>query len=116
VRDAGQHDTLADNHLGVHSDPPQARFIATAKTLDTIPGPLRDRMEILTLSGYTDAEKVGIAQQYLIPKQLAAHGLAANELAFDADAIRQIVRGYTREAGGRSLDPENPTNAPQVTR
>src|SRR4030095_17204214 len=71
-----------------------------------IPGPLRDRMEILTLSGYTDAEKVGIAQQYLIPKQLAAHGLAAHELSFEPEAIRQIVRGYTREAGVRSLARE----------
>src|SRR4029453_14583350 len=79
-------------------------------------GPLRDRMEILTLSGYTDAEKVGIEQQYLIPKQLAAHGLAAHELSFDPEAIRQIVRGYTREAGVRSLDREIATIARKVAR
>ena len=84
----------------------QVLFIATANKFDTIPGPLRDRMEILMLSGYTDEEKVGIARQYLIPKQLAAHGLATHELSFEPDAIRQIVRSYTREAGVRNLERE----------
>jgi ATP-dependent Lon protease len=73
-------------------------------------------MEILPLSGYTDEEKVGIAQQYLIPKQLAAHGLAAGELGFDSEAIRRIVRGYTREAGVRSLEREIATGARKVAR
>ena len=76
VLDPAQNDTFVDNYLGVAFDLSQVLFIATANTLDTIPGPLRDRMEILMLSGYTDEEKIGIAQQYLIPKQLAAHGLA----------------------------------------
>jgi ATP-dependent Lon protease len=116
VLDPAQNHTFADNYLGVDFDLSQVLFIATANTLDTIPGPLRDRMEILTLSGYTDAEKVGIAQQYLIPKQLAAHGLAAHELSFDPEAIRQIVRGYTREAGVRSLDREIATIARKVAR
>jgi ATP-dependent Lon protease len=84
---------------GSPSTSQQVLFIATANSLETIPGPLRDRMEILMLSGYTDAEKIGIATQYLIPKQLAAHGLAANELSFEPEAIRQMIRGYTREAG-----------------
>ena len=106
VLDPAQNHTFVDNYLGVPFNLSQVLFIATANTLDTIPGPLRDRMEILTLSGYTDEEKVGIAREYLIPKQLAAHSLAATELSFEPDAIRQILRGYTREAGVRSLDRE----------
>jgi len=106
VLDPAQNHTFVDNYLGVPFDLSQVLFIATANTLDTIPGPLRDRMEILTLSGYTDEEKVGIAKEYLVPKQLLAHGIAPTELSFEPDAIRQIVRGYTREAGVRSLDRE----------
>jgi ATP-dependent Lon protease len=106
VLDPAQNHTFVDNYLGVSFDLSQVLFIATANTLDTIPGPLRDRLEILSLSGYTDEEKVGIARDYLIPKQLAAHSLSADELAFDPEAIRQIVRGYTREAGVRGLDRE----------
>src|SRR6187200_3413542 len=103
VLDPEQNTEFRDNYLEVAYDLSQVFFITTANTLETIPGPLRDRMEILALSGYTDEEKVGIAREYLIPKQLAAHGLAAEELAFNAEALRQIVRGYTREAGVRSL-------------
>ena len=95
VLDPAQNHTFADNYLGVPFDLSQVLFIATANSLDTIPGPLRDRMEILSLSGYTDEEKVGIAKQYLIPKQLAAHALSPEELSFSPDAIRQIV-GDTR--------------------
>jgi ATP-dependent Lon protease len=116
VLDPAQNHTFVDNYLGVPFDLSQVLFIATANTLDTIPGPLRDRMEILTLSGYTDEEKIGIARQYLIPKQLAAHGLAADELSFEPDAIRQIIRNYTREAGVRSLDREIATIARKVAR
>ncbi len=116
VLDPAQNHTFVDNYLGVAFDLSQVLFIATANTLDTIPGPLRDRMEILTLSGYTDEEKIGIARQYLIPKQLAAHGLAADELVFDPDALRQIVRGYTREAGVRNLEREIATAARKVAR
>src|SRR5215831_11932441 len=116
VLDPAQNHTFMDHYLGVAFDLSQVLFIATANTLDTIPSPLRDRMEILTLSGYTDAEKVGIAEQYLIPKQLAAHGLAAHELSFDPEAIRQIIRGYTREAGVRGLDREIATIARKVAR
>jgi ATP-dependent Lon protease len=106
VLDPAQNHTFVDNYLGVPFDLSQVLFIATANTLDTIPGPLRDRMEILILSGYTDEEKVGIAREYLVPKQLMAHGIAPTELSFEPEAIRQIVRGYTREAGVRSLDRE----------
>jgi len=116
VLDPAQNHTFVDNYLGVPFDLSQVLFIATANTLDTIPGPLRDRMEILTLSGYTDEEKIGIARQYLISKQLAAHGLAADELSFEADAIRQIIRNYTREAGVRSLDREIASIARKVAR
>ena len=116
VLDPAQNHTFVDNYLGVSFDLSQVLFIATANTLDTIPGPLRDRMEILSLSGYTDEEKVGIARQYLIPKQLAAHGLASDELTIDPDAIREIVRGYTREAGVRSLDREIAAIARKVAR
>jgi ATP-dependent Lon protease len=116
VLDPAQNHTFTDNYLGVSFDLSHVLFIATANTLDTIPGPLRDRMEILSLSGYTDEEKVGIARQYLIPKQLAAHGLAPDELTFEPDAIREIVRGYTREAGVRGLDREIAAIARKVAR
>src|SRR5262249_25573769 len=116
VLDPAQNHTFVDNYLGVAFDLSQVLFIATANTLDTIPGPLRDRMEILALSGYTDEEKVGIARDYLIPKQLAAHSLSANELSFDPQAIRHVVRGYTREAGVRGLDREIAAIARKVAR
>jgi ATP-dependent Lon protease len=116
VLDPAQNNTFVDNYLGVSFDLSQVLFIATGNALDTIPGPLRDRMEILTLSGYTDEEKIGIATQYLIPKQLAAHGLATEELAFDPEAIRAIVRGYTREAGVRNLEREIAAVARKVAR
>jgi ATP-dependent Lon protease len=116
VLDPAQNHTFVDNYLGVSFDLSQVLFITTANTLDTIPGPLRDRMEILTLSGYTDEEKIGIATAYLIPKQLAAHGLIPEELSFEPEAIRQIVRGYTREAGVRSLEREIAAIARKVAR
>ncbi len=116
VLDPAQNHTFVDNYLGVAFDLSQVLFIATANTLDTIPGPLRDRMETLVLTGYTDEEKIGIATQYLIPKQLAAHALASSELTFESDAIRQIIRGYTHEAGVRSLEREIATIARKVAR
>ncbi|HSE92375.1 MAG TPA: endopeptidase La, partial [Methylomirabilota bacterium] len=116
VLDPAQNHTFVDNYLGVSFDLSQVFFIATANTLDTIPGPLRDRMEILMLSGYTDEEKIGIATQYLIPKQLAAHGLAADELAFEPEALRRMVRGYTREAGVRDLERQIAAVARKVAR
>jgi ATP-dependent Lon protease len=116
VLDPAQNNTFVDHYLGVPFDLSQVLFIATANTLETIPAPLRDRMEILTLSGYTDEEKIGIARQYLVPKQLAANGLTPGELAFEPEAIRQIVRGYTREAGVRGLEREIATVARKVAR
>ena len=116
VLDPAQNHTFVDNYLGVAFDLSQVLFIATANTLETIPGPLRDRMEVLMLSGYTDEEKIGIARQYLVPKQLAAHGLAVDELAFEPEALRLIVRGYAREAGVRSLEREIAAVARKVAR
>jgi ATP-dependent Lon protease len=114
--DPAQNHTFVDNYLGVSFDLSQVLFIATANTLDSIPGPLRDRLEVLTLSGYTDDEKIGIASAFLIPKQLAAHGLTSRELTFDSEAIRLIVRGYTREAGVRSLEREIATVTRKIAR
>src|SRR5258705_2424105 len=81
-------------------------FVTTANRLDTIPDPLRDRMEILHLAGYIEEEKVAIARQYLIPKQLDAHGLSAERLAFDRKSIVEVGRGYTSEAGLRKLEQQ----------
>jgi ATP-dependent Lon protease len=79
-------------------------FICTANTLDTIPGPLLDRMDVIHLSGYTHEEKLGIAKRYLVPKQLAAHGLAKSRMAIPDKTLRLVIAEYTREAGVRNLD------------
>jgi ATP-dependent Lon protease len=104
VLDPAQNQNFVDNYLGVAFDLSQVLFVATANALDTIPAPLLDRMEILQLAGYTDEEKLRIAQRYLVPKQLRANGLTPEELTLDEAALRRIIRGYTREAGVRSLE------------
>src|SRR5207248_4392254 len=116
VLDPAQNHNFVDNYLGVGFDLSQVLFLTTANTLDTIPAPLRDRMEVLQLSGYTDEEKIQIALTYLIPKQLAAHGLRAEELTIEPDALRTVIRGYTREAGVRNLDREVATLCRKVAR
>ncbi|MFN8533721.1 MAG: endopeptidase La [Dehalococcoidia bacterium] len=116
VLDPAQNYAFVDTYLGIPFDLSQVMFIATANTLETIPAPLRDRMEIITLAGYTDGEKVHIAEDHLVPSQLENHGLRAGELTFEPAAIRRIVREYTREAGVRGLNRELGTVARKVAR
>src|SRR6516162_7544539 len=106
VLDPEQNANFRDNYLGVPFDLSRVVFIATANMLDTIPGPLQDRMEIISLPGYTEEEKLEIARRYLLRRQLEANGLSAGQADIDAEALRLIIRGYTREAGVRSLERE----------
>jgi len=104
VLDPEQNNTFRDNYLGLPFDLSKIMFIATANMLDTIPGPLRDRMEIIELTGYTEDEKVEIAKRYLVKRQLDANGLKPEQAIITAAALRQLVRDYTREAGVRNLE------------
>jgi len=104
VLDPEQNTTFRDNYLGVPFDLSRVAFITTANVLDTIPGPLRDRMEIITLAGYTEAEKLEIARRYLVKRQLEANGLKADQTEVTDEALRDIIRYYTREAGVRNLE------------
>ena len=104
VLDPEQNPTFRDRYLEAPYDLSKVLFITTANSLDTIPGPLRDRMEIIQLSGYTMEEKLEIARKYLIPKQLAANGLTAARAKFTEEGIRTAIEGYTREAGVRTLE------------
>jgi len=106
VLDPEQNHTFRDNYLGVPFDLSRVVFIATANMLDTIPGPLRDRMEIIELSGYTEEEKLQIARRYLVRRQLEANGLKPEQAEITDEALRAIIQHYTREAGVRSLERE----------
>jgi len=104
VLDPEQNSEFRDHYLEVAYDLSQIFFITTANSLETVPGPLRDRMEIIFLSGYTDREKIAIAKGYLIPRQIRENGLRKKEIKFSDAALQKIIRGYTREAGVRNLE------------
>jgi ATP-dependent Lon protease len=104
VLDPEQHHAFNDHYLEIDYDLSQVLFVTTANYLPQIPEPLRDRLEIIRLSGYIDQEKLAIARQFLIPKQLRAHGIAPDSVTFDPDVMPAIIHNYTREAGVRELE------------
>ncbi len=104
VLDPEQNNTFNDHYLEIDYDLSQVLFITTANSLNSVPDALRDRMEVLRLTGYLDHEKLAIARQFLIPKQLERHGLEARDVAWDPDVLTAILRGYTREAGVREFE------------
>jgi len=106
VLDPAQNHTFRDHYLEVDLDLSEILFVATANVIDTIPGPLLDRMEVVRLDGYTEAEKVDIGRDHLLPRQLERNGLTADEVTVSEDALRAIVGDHTREAGVRNLERE----------
>ncbi|NNE93556.1 MAG: endopeptidase La [Verrucomicrobiales bacterium] len=106
VLDPHQNDSFVDRYLDVPFDLSQAIFIATANTIDPVPGPLRDRMEVIELPGYTEEEKVQIAKRYQVPRQLEENGLKTKQCKWTMAAIRKVIEEYTREAGVRNLERE----------
>jgi ATP-dependent Lon protease len=104
VLDPEQHSTFRDHYLDLPFDLSKVLFICTANQLDSIPGPLLDRMDVIQLSGYTEEEKLGIAKRHLVPKVLADHGLERTQVSITEGALRLVVREYTREAGVRNLE------------
>ena len=106
VLDPAQNNTFADHYLDIPFDLSRIVFIATANQLETIPPALRDRLEVIQLSGYTEDEKIEIAQSHILPRQLAEHGLVRRKVAIAEDALRVLIRGYTQEPGLRGLERE----------
>jgi ATP-dependent Lon protease len=116
VLDPAQNDTFTDHYLGVPFDLSEVLFIATANFVQSIPQPLLDRMEAVTFSGYTEAEKLAIARQYLVPRQLEENGLRSGQLEIGDEAISEVISRYTREAGVRQLERELGKLARKVAR
>ena len=116
VLDPEQNATFRDHYLDLPFDLSHVIFVTTANTLETIPGPLRDRMELIQLAGYTEAEKLEIARRYLVPRQIERNGLSPSRIAFTDPALRAIIADYTREAGVRALEREIGSVARKVAR
>ncbi|HMT05829.1 MAG TPA: endopeptidase La [Solirubrobacterales bacterium] len=116
VLDPAQNDAFRDHYLDMPFDVSEVMFIATANVLDTIPGPLRDRMEVIQLAGYTADEKRHIARRYLVPRQIRDNGLKPSQISFTDPALTAIIEEYTREAGVRSLEREIGTVCRKVAR
>ena len=116
VLDPAQNDSFRDHYLDLSFDLSEVLFIATANTLDTIPGPLRDRMEVIQLAGYTLDEKVHIAKRYLLPRQIEENGLKRGQVSFGDAALKAIADEYTREAGVRNLEREIGTVCRKIAR
>jgi ATP-dependent Lon protease len=116
VLDPAQNDTFTDHYLGVPYDLSEVLFIATANFIQNIPGPLLDRMEVVQFAGYTEREKLAIARQYLVPRQLQENGVTENQVAIADGAVTEVITGYTREAGVRQLEREMGRLARKVAR
>jgi ATP-dependent Lon protease len=116
VLDPEQHSTFRDHYLDLPFDLSRVMFVCTANVLDTIPGPLRDRMEIISIAGYTAQDKMHIARQYLVPRQLDRNGLRPNQMVFTDAALKTVVENYTREAGVRGLERQIGTVARKFAR
>ncbi|MFZ0090715.1 MAG: endopeptidase La [Solirubrobacteraceae bacterium] len=116
VLDPEQNQTFRDHYLDLPVDLSNVMFVTTANTVETIPGPLRDRMEVIQLAGYTEAEKLQIAKRYLVPRQIERNGLTRGRIGFTDGGLRAIISGYTREAGVRQLEREIGTVNRRVAR
>ena len=116
VLDPEQNHAFRDHYLDLPFDLSDVMFVTTANTIDTIPGPLRDRMEVIHLAGYTEEEKLQIGRRYLVPRQIERNGLSASRIAFSDPALRVIISDYTREAGVRQLEREIGTICRKIAR